>query len=232
MNIDSTLFSYFSNAGLIVKCIMLLLIGASILSWTYIFQRAAFFRDLKKKVNEFEEAFCEEKSLSKLYADSLKGGENLCGMQSIFHAGFKEYLRLNKPGIAIHSLLENVKRAMYVAQTYEQDELETGLPVLVTIGSISPYVGLLGTVWGIMTSLQSLAHVQQATIAMVAPGIAEAMIATAMGLFAAIPAAIANNRYATEAGRLLSRYDAFQESLINILFHHSQQTQAIEEEYA
>jgi biopolymer transport protein TolQ len=232
VNIDSTLFSYFLNAGLIVKCVMLLLISASVLSWTYIFQRAAFFRDLKKDVNGFEETFWEEKNLSQLYAESLKSRENLRGMQSIFHAGFREFLRLNKPGVAIHSLLESVKRAMRVAQAQEQDELETCLPVLATIGSISPYIGLFGTVWGIMTSLQSLAHVQQATIAMVAPGIAEAMIATAMGLFAAIPATIANNRYATEAGRLLNRYDAFQESLMNILFHHAQQPQIHEEEYA
>jgi biopolymer transport protein TolQ len=211
------------NAGLIVKCVLLILVSASILSWTYIFQRASYMRQMTRTAKAFEESFWEEKNLSKVYADSLKSKNELQGLQSIFHAGFREFLRLNKPGVTVHALLESVKRAMRVVQSQEQDHLETALPTLATIGSISPYVGLFGTVWGIMTSFQSLAHVQQATIAMVAPGIAEALIATAMGLFAAIPAAIAYNRYSTEVNRLLNRYDAFQESFMNILFHHAQQ---------
>ncbi len=210
---------------------MFILISASVLSWTYIFQRAAYLRDLKKEVNDFEELFWEEKNLSKLYAESLKSKDDLRGIQSIFHAGFREFIRVNKPGVTIHSLLESVKRAMRVVQSQEQDNLEHSLPVLATVGSVSPYIGLFGTVWGIMTAFQSLAHVQQATIAMVAPGIAEALIATALGLFAAIPAAIAYNRYTTETGRLLNRYDAFQESFMNILFHHAQQP-TLEEEPA
>lgn len=223
MNLDSTLFTYFINAGLVVKCVLFLLITASILSWTYIFQRSAYLRGLKREVDIFETSFWDEKNLSKLYADGLKSKQDLRGMQSIFHAGFREFLRLNKPGIAMHAILESVRRAMRVTQSQEQDELEISLPVLATIGSTSPYIGLFGTVWGIMTSFQALSHVQQATIAMVAPGIAEALIATAMGLFAAIPAAIAYNRYSAETGRLLNRFDAFQESFINILFHHGQQ---------
>ncbi len=229
MSFDSTLFAYFLNAGLVVKCVLLILICASILSWTYIFQRASYLRQVKRSITAFEDLFWEEKNLSKLYADSLKSKANLQGMQSIFHAGFREFLRLNKPGVTIHALLESVKRAMRVVQSEEQDQLETALPVLATIGSTSPYVGLFGTVWGIMTSFQALAHVQQATIAMVAPGIAEALIATAMGLFAAIPAAIAYNRYSTEANRMLNRFDAFQESFMNILFHHAQQQHSEEE---
>lgn len=229
MSFDSTLFAYFLNAGLVVKCVLLILISASILSWTYIFQRSSTMRRKVRAANDFEESFWEDKNLSKIYADSLKSKDDLQGLQSIFHAGFREFLRLNKPGVTLPSLLESVKRAMRVAQTEEQDQLETALPVLATIGSTSPYVGLFGTVWGIMTSFQALAHVQQATIAMVAPGIAEALIATAMGLFAAIPAAIAYNRYSTEANRLLNRYDAFQESFMNILFHHAQ-SQPNEEE--
>ncbi|HSW70801.1 MAG TPA: protein TolQ, partial [Gammaproteobacteria bacterium] len=169
------------------------------------------------------EDFWDEKNLSKLYAESLKSKAHLQGLQSIFHAGFREFLRLNQLGMTVQAMLASVKRAMRVVQAEEQDHLESNLPILATIGSISPYIGLFGTVWGIMTSFQSLSHVQQATIAMVAPGIAEALIATAMGLFAAIPAAIAYNRYSTEANRLLNRYDAFQESFINILFHHAQQ---------
>jgi biopolymer transport protein TolQ len=223
VNFDSSLFAYFLNAGLVVKCVLLILISASILSWTYIFQRATYMRQMSRSAHQFEESFWEEKNLSKIYADSLKSKSDLQGLQSIFHAGFREFLRLNKPGVTVPSMLESVKRAMRVVQSQEQDNLEAALPVLATIGSTSPYVGLFGTVWGIMTSFQSLAHVQQATIAMVAPGIAEALIATAMGLFAAIPAAIAYNRYSTEAGRLLNRFDAFQESFMNILFHHAQQ---------
>lgn len=223
MNIDSTLMTYFLNAGLVVKCVLLILIAASILSWTTIFQRASYLRQLKREIDDFENFFWEEKNLSTIYADSLKNKKNLQGTQAIFHAGFREFLRINKPGVAVHSLLESVKRAMHVVLTEEQDNLESALPILATIGSTSPYIGLFGTVWGIMTSFQSLAQVQQATIAMVAPGIAEALIATAMGLFAAIPAAIAYNRYSAETGRLLNRFDAFQESFMNILFHQAQQ---------
>jgi biopolymer transport protein TolQ len=223
VSFDSTLFSYFLNAGLIVKGVLLILVCASILSWTYIFQRASYLRTMNKQANTFEETFWDEKNLSKVYADSLKSKHNLQGLQAIFHAGFREFLRVNKPGISSNALLKSVKRAMRAEQAHEQDNLETHLPVLATIGSTAPYVGLFGTVWGIMTSFQALAHVQQATIAMVAPGIAEALIATAMGLFAAIPAAIAYNRYSNEVGRLLNRFDAFQESFINIIFHHAQQ---------
>ena len=230
MSFDSTLLAYFFNAGLVVKCVLLILMSASILSWTYIFQRASYLKQMNRTTRGFEEVFWEEKNLSKLYAESLKSKDHLQGLQSIFHAGFREFLRLNKPGTTVHSMLDSVKRAMRVIQAQEQDSLETALPILATIGSISPYVGLFGTVWGIMTSFQSLSHVQQATIAMVAPGIAEALIATAMGLFAAIPAAIAYNRYSTEANRLLNRFEAFQESFMNILFHHAQQPPGDDEE--
>lgn len=232
MSFDSTLFTYFLNAGLVVKMVMLLLLCASLLSWTYIFQRGAYLRTMNRDANNFEESFWEEKNLSKLYAESLKRKHSLQGIESVFHAGFREFLRLNKTEVSSHGLLESVKRAMRVAQSQEQDKLETSLPTLATVGSISPYVGLFGTVWGIMASFQALAQVQQATIAMVAPGIAEALIATAMGLFAAIPASIAYNRYVNEVGRLLNRLDAFQESFMNILFHHAQQKSTEgEEEY-
>ena len=233
MSFDSTVFAYFLNAGFVVKFVMLLLLAASILSWAYIFQRGTYMRKMTRETNDFEEAFWEEKNLSKLYADSLRRKQDLRGVESIFHAGFREFLRLNKTEVPTQSLLESVKRAMRVAQSQEQDKLESGLPFLATMGSTSPYVGLFGTVWGMMTSLQALAHVQQATIAMVAPGIAEALISTAMGLFVAIPALVSYNRYATEVSRLLNRFDAFQESFMNILFHHAQQkTTEGEEEYA
>lgn len=223
MSFDSTFLTYFMNAGIVVKLIMLLLIGASIMSWTYIFQRSAYLKNIRKASEEFEDDFWAGSDLSKLYSDSMKRKNVLQGLQSIFHSGFKEFLRLNnKPGISAEMVTEGAKRAMRVAQMREQDKLELYLPFLATVGSISPYVGLFGTVWGIMLSFRGLAHVQQATISMVAPGIAEALIATAMGLFAAIPAVIAYNRFSTEVNRLLNRYDAFQDEFSNILFRQTQ----------
>jgi biopolymer transport protein TolQ len=181
-------------------------------------------KNVRKVSEEFDDAFWAGGDLSKLYADGMRRKHALFGLEAVFHSGFKEFLRLNnKLGISAEMVMEGAKRAMRVAQMREQDKLEMHLPVLATIGSISPYVGLFGTVWGIMQSFNGLAHVQQATISMVAPGIAEALIATAMGLFAAIPAVIAYNRFSTDINRLLNRYDAFQDEFSNILFRQAQQ---------
>ncbi|MBV8801466.1 MAG: protein TolQ, partial [Gammaproteobacteria bacterium] len=200
-------------------------VSASIISWTYIMQRGLFLRETRASTTEFEKTFWSGGDLSELYTDSLKQKSSIQGIEAIFQTGFKEFLRLHKqPGISAVSVMEGAQRAMRVAQMREQDKLETHLPMLATVGSTSPYIGLFGTVWGIMLSFQALANVQQATISMVAPGIAEALIATAMGLFAAIPAVIAYNRYATEIGRLLNRFDAFQDEFANILFRQAQQT--------
>lgn len=223
MNIDASFVTYFLNAGLVVKAVLLLLMAASILSWTYILQRSFFLKDTRTATTQFEQDFWSGGDLAKLYADSLVSKEKVQGLELIFQAGFKEYLRLNKQsGITALSVMENAQRAMRSAQMREQEKLEVHLPVLATVGSTSPYVGLFGTVWGIMLSFRALAHVQQATIAMVAPGIAEALIATAMGLFAAIPAVIFYNRYSTEINRLLNRFDAFQDEFANILFRQAQ----------
>jgi biopolymer transport protein TolQ len=220
---DWTFLSYFINAGFMVKLVMLLLMGASILSWTYILQRGFYLKNLQKTTNAFESQFWSGGDLSKMYTDTLYRKTEATGLEAIFRAGFKEFLRLRKQaGVAPEALIESARRAMRVAQMHEQDKLEAHLPLLATVGSTSPYVGLFGTVWGIMISFRALASVQQATIAMVAPGIAEALIATAMGLFAAIPAVVAYNRYATEIGRLLNRYDAFQDEFTNILFRQAQ----------
>jgi biopolymer transport protein TolQ len=224
VNIDSSLWTYFLSSGLVVKLVLLLLVGASIISWTYIMQRGFFLREVRAATTAFEKTFWSGGDLSELYTNSTKHSSGIKGMEAIFQTGFKEFLRLHKqPGIAPVSVMEGAQRAMRVAQMREQDKLETHLPMLATVGSTSPYVGLFGTVWGIMLSFQALANVQQATISMVAPGIAEALIATAMGLFAAIPAVIAYNRYATEIGRLLNRFDAFQDEFANILFRQAQQ---------
>lgn len=224
MNVDSSFLAYFMNAGLVVKLVLLLLISASIMSWTYILQRGVFLKETRSETKQFESQFWSGGDLSTLYADASRHPDTR-GMQAIFQAGFKEFLRLhNQVGITAEAMMESARRAMRVAQMRETDKLETHLPMLATVGSISPYVGLFGTVWGIMLSFRALANVQQATVSMVAPGIAEALIATAMGLFAAIPAVIAYNRYSNEINRILNRYDGFQEEFSNILFRQSQQT--------
>lgn len=223
MNIDSSFLTYFVNAGLVVKFVLLLLVGASIISWTYILQRWFYLGAMRKATAEFEKKFWSGGDLARMYSDS-RVNTDLRGLEAVFHAGFKEFLRLqNKIGVTAEASIESVKRAMRGAQMREQDKLEMNLPVLATVGSTSPYVGLFGTVWGIMLSFRALASVQQATIAMVAPGIAEALIATAMGLFAAIPAVVAYNRYMTDITRLLNRFDAFQDEFENILFRQTKQ---------
>lgn len=224
MTVDSSFLTYFVSAGLVVKLVLLLLVGASIVSWTYILQRGFYLRDIRKAASAFENAFWSGGDLGKLYADAARRKADLQGVEVIFYAGFKEFLRLqNKIGVTTEAVIESVKRAMRGSQMREQDKLELHLPLLATVGSISPYVGLFGTVWGIMLAFRGLAHVQQATISMVAPGIAEALIATAMGLFAAIPAVIAYNRYTTDINRLLNRFDVFQDEFENILFRQSKQ---------
>ncbi len=224
MNIDSSLWAYFINAGIVVKLVLLLLVGASIASWTYILQRALYIKEMRQSTQQFEHTFWSGGDLSEMYANSQRQKSAVQGMEAIFMAGFKEFLRLHKQVcVTAEEMMESAKRAMKVAQMREQDKLEMQLPLLATVGSTSPYIGLFGTVWGIMLSFRALAHAQQATITMVAPGIAEALVATAMGLFAAIPAVIAYNRCATEIGRLLNRFDAFQEEFANILFRQAQQ---------
>jgi biopolymer transport protein TolQ len=221
VNIDSSFLTYFMNAGLVVKLVLLLLLCASLASWTFIIQRAFYIKDARDASTRFENAFWSGGDLSKLYADSKLKTES--GLVALFQAGFKEFLRLHhQPGMTAENIMESAKRAMRVAEMREQDKLELHLPALATVGSTSPYVGLFGTVWGIMLSFRALANVQQATISMVAPGIAEALIATAMGLFAAIPAVIAYNRYSNETNRLMNRFEAFQDEFSNILFRQAQ----------
>ncbi len=223
MNIDSSFLSYFINAGIIVKLVMFLLMGASVISWMFILQRGLYLKWAHTMTKQFESKFWAGGDLATLYSDSLTRKDNLSGIEAVFQAGFKEFLRLYKhTGMTATAITENVQRAMRGTQMREQDKLEMHLAILATVGSISPYVGLFGTVWGIMLSFGALAHVQQATISMVAPGIAEALIATALGLFAAIPAVFAYNRYATEVNRLLNRFDAFQDEFTNILFRQAQ----------
>lgn len=223
MNYDATLAGYFLHASIVVQCVMVILACASVFSWAYILQRSFYLRDIRKAAKKFEQAFWSGEDVSRLYVEDSVHREPMEGMEAIFQAGLKEFLRFRKQaGASMEQVMDNTKRAMNVAQMRVQDQLETHLSFLAIVGSTSPYVGLFGTVWGIMQAFRALANVQQATISMVAPGIAEALIATALGLFAAIPAVIGYNRLITDIGRLMNRFDAFQEEFTNILIRQSQ----------
>ena len=221
MTNDPSLWSFVANAGPIVKFVMLLLLAASVWSWTIIFQRFFFLRDAQFSVKKFEKQFWSGTDLNKFYLSLNSRQDDLHGLEHIFYAGFSEYSRLKQQATAKpDAIIEAAQRAMRIALAREIALLEQHLSFLATVGSTSPYVGLFGTVWGIMTSFRALSAVQQATMAMVAPGISEALIATAMGLFAAIPAVIAYNRYASEVEKLSNLYDTFREEFSSIL--HSQ----------
>ena len=218
MTNDPSLWSFVANAGPIVKFVMLLLLAASVWSWTIIFQRFFFLRDAQFSVKKFEKQFWSGTDLNKFYLSLNSRQDDLHGLEHIFYAGFSEYSRLKQQATAKpDAIIEAAQRAMRIALAREIALLEQHLSFLATVGSTSPYVGLFGTVWGIMTSFRALGAVQQATMAMVAPGISEALIATAMGLFAAIPAVIAYNRYASEVEKLSNLYDTFREEFSSIL---------------
>lgn len=220
MSGHASVLGYFIQAGLVVKSVMFILLIASVVSWTLILQRAWYFKCKKRQCDNFARRFWESSDLSILYADLDSNVANKQGLAAIFHAGFKEYIRSRKLGTMV---LEPIQRVMQISHAKEAVQLEQHLPFFASVGSIAPYVGLFGTVWGIMTSFQALGQAQQATIAMVAPGISEALVATALGLFTAIPAVIAYNRYSTRANALLERYDIFQEELVSLI---EQQTSA------
>lgn len=218
MNVDLSLLSLVTNASILVQIVMALLMLVSLLSWTMIFQKWRILSKARKAADEFEERFWSGGDLNTLYSQVTSGRQADAGLAKIFESGFKEFARLRKQNVTDPSaLLQGAQRSMRVTLSRETDHLETNLPFLATVGSTSPYVGLFGTVWGIMNSFRALGNVKQATMAMVAPGIAEALIATAMGLFAAIPAVIAYNRYAADLDRLVGRYDAFIEEFSSIL---------------
>lgn len=218
MGSHASVLGYFIQAGLVVKTVMLLLLIASVISWTLILQRAWYFNRKKQQCDAFSRRFWESSDLSKLYSDIDGNVDNKQGLASIFHSGFKEYIRSRKQGAVV---LEPIQRVMQISHAKEAAELEEHLPFFASVGSIAPYVGLFGTVWGIMTSFQALGQASQATIAMVAPGISEALVATALGLFTAIPAVIAYNRYSTRANNLLNRYDLFQDELVSLIEQQS-----------
>jgi len=209
------------EASIVVQFIMLLLLGMSVISWAYIFQRNTALKSAQAELRDFEDSFWSGADLNALYTE-LSSRDNLFGSALIFCSGFKEYVRLRKTeGITAEAATDGTHRAMRVALSREVDELEIRLPFLATVGAISPYIGLLGTVYGIMTAFIALGQVQQATLQMVAPGIAEALIATALGLFAAIPAVVAFNRFSTKVEKLENAYGNFMEEFSAILNRQS-----------
>lgn len=217
MTADLSLIHLIANASFLVQLVMLALLLASVASWTLIFRKRALLRAARRAAEDFEERFWSGKDLVTLYNRITAKHYSPKGMEKIFEAGFREYARLRKQDLQPREVLEGTQRAMRVALSREMDQLEAHLSFLATVGSTSPYIGLFGTVWGIMNSFRALGNVHQATLAMVAPGIAEALIATAMGLFAAIPAVIAYNRYANDVERLGNRYDVFMEEFSALL---------------
>jgi len=218
MNPDMSIITLVSEASPVVQAVMLILFLASVVSWAFIFSKYREIRRAEEISEEFEERFWSGIDLTDLYRQLAREERETEGIQNIFMAGFKEFARLRQQAnIGPDAVMEGAQRVMRVALTRELEKLDERLPFLATVGSTSPYVGLFGTVWGIMNSFRSLGAVKQATLAMVAPGISEALVATAMGLFAAIPAVMAYNRYSTEIGRLANRYETFAEEFLSLL---------------
>ncbi len=221
-----SVISLIIDASPVVQLVMLLLLAASFMSWSIIFTKRRLIHRTRNASDEFETSFWSGGDLNTLYRSATRQKGGSIGMASIFEAGFREFNRVSQQGnIHPDKVVEECRRAMRVAQMREVDRLEQGLATLATIGSTSPYVGLFGTVIGIMNSFRGLANAQSATLAQVAPGISEALVATAMGLFAAIPAVVAYNRYADKVVRLEIRYDGFTEEFSSILQRHAR-TQA------
>ncbi|QYJ88581.1 MULTISPECIES: protein TolQ [Shewanella] len=218
MEADISFIGLFLQASLLVKFVMLTLLTLSVVSWAVIIQRRRLLTSARQRSLKFEDKFWSGVDLNKLYKELSARQESNTGLEAMFYAGFKEYARLsNLNGKVPAAVMDGCYRAMRVSLSRELEKLETHLPLLATIGSTSPYIGLFGTVWGIMNSFIALGAVENATLAMVAPGIAEALIATAMGLFAAIPAVIAYNRFSTQVEKIEMSYANFMEEFSSIL---------------
>ncbi len=215
---DLSILSLIANASLLVQAVMALLLVVSLMSWSYIFRKWFTLRRAKAQTEKFERDFWSGADLNALYQSAANDRHGAGSLERIFEAGMREYIKLKASQRADAAVqLEGARRAMRATYQREMDDLEAHLAFLASVGSVSPYVGLFGTVWGIMNSFRGLANVQQATLANVAPGIAEALVATAIGLFAAIPAVVAYNRYAHDIDRLAIRFESFIEEFSNIL---------------
>jgi len=215
---DLSVVSLIVNASVLVQLVMGGLLLASLFSWYYIFRKYFGLRRAHRQSDEFEKDFWSGGDLNELFQAAVNSRRDSGSMERIFESGYREFTKLRRqPGQDIASVMEGTRRAMRATYQRELEALESHLSFLASVGSVSPYVGLFGTVWGIMNSFRGLANVVQATLAHVAPGIAEALVATAMGLFAAIPAVVAYNRFAGDVNRLATRFDSFMEEFSNIL---------------
>lgn len=223
---DMSLWGLVAQASLLVQLVMLGLLSASVASWVVIFQKRRLLRQTHEAVEWFEDRFWSGGNLNDIYNEIMEREGRSAGLEGLFRAGFEELRRQRADGSArADEVVASVQRAMRVAMAREVERLERGLALLATVGSTSPYVGLFGTVWGIMSAFIALGNVKQATLSMVAPGIAEALIATAMGLFAAIPAVIAYNLFTNRVDGLENRYQTFMEELSGIV-HRGMQADA------
>ena len=215
---DLSFFSLIWDASLPVQAVMLILVIASMASWKIIYLKIKTLKMAEQNTDDFEKIFWSGGSLSNLYESvSIKSPKDILGLPVIFKAGYKEYISNKNTGALDKKSVESVRRAMSATYNREVDTLDRHLPFLASVGSVSPYIGLFGTVWGIMNAFIGLANVAQASLAQVAPGIAEALIATAIGLLAAIPAVIAYNKFASKVDRISIRYESFMEEFINIM---------------
>jgi biopolymer transport protein TolQ len=223
---DLSFIALIGNAHLIVQLIMALLLGLSVMSWTYIFRKAFAVRAARQQTEQFERSFWAGGNLHTLHQNASTTREQSGALARIFEAGMGEFIKgkqasAQRDPLDTGAVLDGARRAMRAAFQRELDALDSHLNFLASVGSVSPYIGLLGTVWGIMNAFRGLANVQQATLAAVAPGIAEALIATAIGLFAAIPAVVAYNRFTHDIDRLAIRFESFVEEFSNILQRQS-----------
>ena len=223
---DLSFLALITNAHLIVQLIMALLLLISLTSWTYIFRKMFAVRAARKQTIEFERSFWAGGNLHALHQSASGNRDQSGALARIFDAGMGEFIKGkasygSREALDVGAVLDGARRAMRAAFQRELDGLDLHLNFLASVGSVSPYIGLLGTVWGIMNAFRGLANVQQATLAAVAPGIAEALIATAIGLFAAIPAVVAYNRFSHDIDRLAIRFESFVEEFSNILQRQS-----------
>lgn len=219
MTTDFSIYHMVASAGIVVQIVLALLLVASIASWTIMFRKFGDLRRAEADAVGFEDEFWSGGDLGDLYRKVERAG-GASGLAGVFRSGFREFARLMRHGQSGASALVSARRAMDASRAREFERLDAGMGFLATVGSTSPYVGLFGTVWGIMAAFQGLGNAEQATLTMVAPGISEALIATAMGLFAAIPATVAYNRFANQVDRLDSRFETFAEEFCNVLEHH------------
>ncbi len=215
---DLEIWTLVASASLVVKFVMALLLGVSFMSWLFIFRKMFAIRRARAETETFEKEFWGGNDLNLLYQGAVNNRHSIGSLERIFEAGFREFSKLRgQRGTDASTMVDGARRAMRATYQREMDVLESHLSFLASAGSVSPYVGLFGTVWGIMHAFRGLANVQQATLAQVAPGIAEALVATAIGLFAAIPAVVAYNRYSHDIDRLAIRFESFMEEFSNIL---------------